>query len=127
MKTGAIDLTIPLTPSQVKPIKRWITTFMEKEKNWAEYPFLKGKTLHVSAMCFPFLLAYADATDSNEFDLARLKILGKREMEKRINHQGSPTLKTYFQKALDNLDFMKVGEFLENPPKKPTSEVDYLL
>ena len=119
MKPGCIDLNIPLSPTQVKPVKRWLTTFADKEKNWAEYPFLKGRILHVTAMCFPFLLAYADVSDTNEFDLCRLKILGKREMERRMGDQSSPTLRNYFRKALDNLDFMKIGEFLENPPLEP--------
>jgi hypothetical protein len=108
-----MELTLRLTPSQVEPVRRWIATFCRKEKYWSKYPSIKDRTLYVHALCFPFLLAYADLADSNELDLHRLRTLGRREIERSLISESCAATRRSYRHALDNLEYIRVGEFLE--------------
>jgi hypothetical protein len=105
-------LKIHLSPSLQESVQRWIATFAEKEQNWAEYPYVENDFLNITAPCFPFFLAYADPKDSNEFDLHRLQAMGRNEIIRRLSQMQSMALSRYYQQALDNLETIRVGEFL---------------
>jgi hypothetical protein len=107
------QLRIHLSPSQAASVKRWLVTFKKCEENWAQYPYIEDGYLHISAMCFPFFLGYVNRGDSNEFDIERLRSHGAREIRSQISSQAaSPNAGRYYRKALENLDFISVGEFL---------------
>src|SRR6185437_8026542 len=95
------ELKIPLSPSQVEPVKRWLATFAQHEEHWAQYPFVDGDHLYISAMCFPFFLGYVNRHDSNEFDIHRLKDQGVRAIRRQIERRGSVSAGRYFRKALE--------------------------
>ena len=114
------ELKIPLSPSQIEPVQRWLATFARHEEHWAQYPFLNDGHLHISAMCFPFFLGYVNRQDSNEFDVYRLKDQGVRAIDSQIKKRGSVSAGRYFRKALENLEFITVGEFLNGVEALPS-------
>lgn len=114
------ELKIPLSPSQIEPVRRWLATFAQHEEHWAKYPFIESSELHISAMCFPFFLGYVNRQDSNEFDIHRLKDQGVRAIRRQIECRPSVSAGRYFRKALENLEFITVGEFLNGMEALPS-------
>ena len=115
-KSTVMNLKIELSPSQVAPVEKWISRFVALEKNWVDYPCLKGNILHISAICFPFFMAYVDVSESNEFDVKRLHAMGKTSIKRLLTIKQTSTAIRYYQQALDNLETIKIGEFfMENP------------
>ncbi len=109
---STIELRIPLTPSLKEPVKRWIDRFTLMEPHWTEYPSVEKDELRIGCLCFPFFLAYADESESNEFDLHRLKKLGEWGIKLRLKDEYSSSRRNYFEQALNNLKYIRVGEFL---------------
>lgn len=109
------EIEIQLSPSLVKPVKRWVKNFKRHEPYWVTYPEMKGEQLTLSAPSLPFLLAYADSADSNEFDLKRLRKLGRQAIERRLQETGDPREVRALERALDNLTILHDGEFLNAP------------
>lgn len=106
------ELRIPLSPSQIEPVRRWLGHFTRYEEHWAQYPYLQDEHLHITAMCFPFFLGYVDRRDSNPFDIHRLRAQGERAILRQLEGQLSVNTGRYFRKALENLDYVGIGEFL---------------
>ncbi len=106
------QLKIHLSPSQASAVKRWLATFKKCEEHWAQYPYLEAGHLHISAMCFPFFLGYVNRGESNEFDVERLRSHGAREIRRQMESEPTANAGRYYKKALENLDFIAVGEFL---------------
>ena len=119
MEPRELELEIALSPSQVDPVKRWVEVFAVHEPNWGVYPVVEGTRLRLIAPSFPFLLAYADPKDSNEFDLRRLQALGRAEIERRLELSTSPLARRCFRKALDNLKDIDIGEFASAVEEAP--------
>ena len=67
----------------------------------------------MSALCFPFFLGYVNPADSNEFDIQRLKKMGMAQIRDRLARPSDPQDQRTLRHALDNLDFIEVGEFIE--------------
>jgi hypothetical protein len=68
--------------------------------------------LRISALCFPFFLGYVNPSDSNEFDIHRLKKLGTAQIRDRLARPSDPQDQRTLRHALDNLTFIEVGEFV---------------
>lgn len=117
----AFEISVTLSPSLVKPVKRWVKNFKRHEPYWVTYPELKGNCLQLSAPSFPFLLAYADATDSNELDLRRLRKSGRQAIEGRLLQSMDSREVRALERALENLEILHDGEFLNSPI--PLSEI----
>ena len=113
MKTRNLELYIELSPSQLRPVRKWLSSFVENEPNWAEPPQLHGARLKISALCFPFFLGYVNPSDSNEFDVQRLKKNGMTQIRARLADPSDPQDQRTLRHALDNLSFIEVGEFIE--------------
>jgi hypothetical protein len=105
-----MELLIELSPSLKTAVQRWIRNFKNHEPDWADYPKIKRKILRTSALAFPFLLAYADPKDSNEFDLKRLKTLGIREIQHGM--MKNPRHLRFYRHAMKNLGLIETGELL---------------
>ncbi len=117
----AFEIFVQLSPSLIKPVKRWVKNFKRHEPYWVTYPELRGSCLQLSAPSFPFLMAYADVTDSNELDLRRLRKNGKQAMEARLVQSLDSREVRALERALENLEILHDGEFLNSPI--PLSEV----
>lgn len=117
-----MELLIELSPSLKIAVQRWIRNFKNHEPDWADYPKIKRKMLRTSALAFPFLLAYADPNDSNEFDLKRLKTLGIREIERGIMR--NPRNLRFYRHAIKNLAFIETGELLRAKHELHAAEVN---
>jgi len=113
MKTRNLELLIELSPSQLGPVRKWLSSFVENEPNWAEPPLLQGAVLKISALCFPFFLGYVNLGESNEFDVLRLKKHGMTQIRTRLADPSDPQDLRTLRHALDNLSFIEVGEFIE--------------
>jgi hypothetical protein len=109
----SLELKITLSPSQQGPVSKWLANFCENEPNWAEPPELEGRLLKISALCFPFFLGYVKASDSNEFDIQRLRKSGMQQIRSRLAHPSDLQDQRTLRYALDNLGFIEVGEFIE--------------
>lgn len=123
---ASLELRIPLTPTLKEPVRRWIERFTLLEPHWTEYPAIEENELKVGCLCFPFFLAYADETESNELDIFRLKKAGERGIRHRLRVEYSSSRRNYFEQALNNLKYIRVGEFLLTPaneakPQNPTA------
>ena len=119
-----IELRIPLTPALKEPVKRWIERFTLLEPHWTEYPVIEDNDLRVGCLCFPFFLAYADEEESNEFDIFRLKKLGEDGIRRRLREEYSSSRRNYFEQALNNLKYIRVGEFLLTPADAEPDRVE---
>lgn len=115
------EIAIALSPSLVKPVKRWVKNFKRHEPYWVTYPEMDGRSLILSAPSFPFLLAYADVKDSNELDMRRLRASGRRVIETKLQSSGDPRECRALERALENLSLLHDGEFLNSPI--PLSEI----
>ena len=123
-KRDLLDLKIPLSPSQIRPVRIWVRRFVALEEHWVRYPKIKHNLLTISAICFPFFMAYVNASDSNEFDIRSLRVKGERAIEELLMMTMSPSARRSYEQALDNLQTIKTGEFLVEDSPFPISLMD---
>ena len=118
MKIGQIDLRLPLTPSLIDPVKKWVATFAEQNPLTSYHPFVdeNGATLNMCSLAFPGFMGFVDMMDSTELEVRRLRRSGEYAMRRVMARKRDPLIIESFRQTLEMLDRIGIGE-LTFPPK----------
>ena len=115
------DLEIPLTASQVEPVKNWVQSFNEQQVTMVAEPAIENGVLKIAPFDFPNLLGYINKNHSNEFDIFRLKAMGVGRIKKLMAKKKAATVKKYYADCLALIEGAEIGIYVERiEPRVPT-------
>ncbi len=101
MRWNELDLEISLSPSQVEPVKKWIQGFLSKDGHRFVEPVLENNILKINSSDFVNLLDQTNASDSNEFDLFRLKASALKAIAQAGARKRDPLLVLHYKRCED--------------------------
>lgn len=127
MKVGTIDLQIPLTPSLIEPVKKWLGTYIEREPATSYHPFVdeENRTLNMCSFAFPSFIGYVNVDDSTDFEARRLRKLGEDAIREVMARKRDELVIRNFEQTLHNLENIAIGAALRRPAERllePTME-----
>lgn len=103
MKIGN-DLKISLSPSMIAPVERWVAHMSSGDFHLFSTPEVKNGILHIHPQDIVDLVAhFADASESNEFDVHRLKALAAAELKRAIARKRAEDVKRAYEGSLKML------------------------
>jgi len=99
------DIEIPLASTQLSTVKRWVSQFNREQTVLVANPKVCGEKLQMNAADVSTFLAYfANPSQSNEFDVFRLKAAAVSKLHELISGTRSRRLKTHYSFVLDGLE-----------------------